>query len=805
MDKLYLPKEQIKTAFANALMNAYAKCKDILISPYDDSLVPNNILNKLSSDILSEEFVHVEVVGWLYQYFVDADREDAIDVIGGTDIDGALVSEATQVFTPEWIVKYLTDNSLGKYFASLFGEDKCRKSLDYYIKTEEILPPKSVVEEITFFDPCCGSGNILIYAFEVYMKMYTMLGVGEKFAARLILEKNIFGADIDLNSVAIASFALMMKAAEYDKDIFKSDLRPNIYHICDDDAIGSLAFCDDPSYVLGKKYNIVCTNPPYLGRIGGRMKSYLTSTMKPYSKDLFTAFMYRGLLLCKEGGYLAYLTPNVWMNLSSHKPIRELILDTKCITSLVMLEKGSFFTEASVDLCAFTVKNEALDTEGIYIRLKGAQGMQGQRCSLEEAVKSLQREEPCGYIYKVSSSFFNSFPCKIMAFYAPYAVARLFGRQTIGDVFTVKQGMTTGNNKKFVRYWYEVDVNSIGFGMKNSDEAKMSGKKWFPYNKGGKYRKWYGNNDYVVMYEDDGREMKEYTSKLPQGTWVRLKSRDYYFKTSVTWSFISSSHFGVRYSPEGSIFDVAGSSLFGDDLRYVLGFLCTKTAFYLLQLINPTMNYQIRDVKLLPFLEDENSKAEVESIVDRCISLSKADYDSCELSYDFKKDPLVELASKSLSVEEATYKYIASRKKDFEELKQHESQLNAIFAKIYGVEGVIDTYVKDEDITMKIPSEKECVQNLMSYIAGCAFGRYCDELSGVVSTKRKSLNFSALTEYAHDFLKDHFCGENEAYIEKVLETDIQTYYRKLFLKNHFSMYRKKPIYTKEGDSIVYFK
>lgn len=805
MDKLCVSKEQMKKAFANALMNAYAKCRDISISPYDDSLVPNSILNKLSSDILSEEFVHVEVIGWLYQYFVDADRAQAVDVIGGGDIEGSLITDATQVFTPVWIVKYLTDNSLGKYFASLFGEDKCFENLDYYIKTHEILPPETDVEEITFFDPCCGSGNILIYAFDVYMKMYTMLGVSQKTAARLILEKNIFGADIDSTSVDIACFALMMKAAEYDKDVFKYDIFPNVFHICDDDAIGSLALCDDEANVLGRKYNIVCTNPPYLGRIGGKLKSYLTSTMKSYSKDLFTAFIYRGFLLCKDGGYLAYLTPNVWMNLSSHKPIREFILDTKSITSLIMFEKGSFFTEASVDLCAFTVKNELSDNLGIYIRLQGASGMQGQRCILKEAVKCLQREAQCQYIYKVSSSYFKSFPDRIMAFYAPDAVARLFSKQTIGDVFTVKQGMTTGNNKKFVRYWYEVDVNSIGFGMKNSDEAKMSGKTWFPYNKGGKYRKWYGNNDYVVMYEDDGREMKEYTSHLPQGTWVRLKSRDYYFKNSVTWSFISSSHFGVRYSPEGSIFDVAGSSLFGDDLRYVLGFLCTKTAFYLLQLINPTMNYQIRDVKLLPFLEDEKAKAEVENIVDRCIFLAKKEYDSSELSYDFKRDPLVELAGKYLSVEKSVYKYIELRKNDFNELKQYESRLNTIFAKIYGVEGVIDTNVTDEDITMKIPDEKVCVENLMSYIAGCAIGRYSASLNGVVSTREKSLNFIAVAEYARNFLKTHFFGENEAYIEKLLGVDINTYYSKKFLKNHFAVYRKKPIYTKKGDSIVYFK
>ena len=805
MNLLSCTKEQIKSAFACGLMNAYAKHKGTEGVVYDDALVPQNILDTLSSDILSGEFVRVEDIGMLYQYFVNYDRAEAIDVISGNDIDGSMVSAATQVFTPDWIASYLTDNSLGKYFAANHGEAECIKHLPYYIHSREKLPDIKDTVSISFFDPCCGSGNILVYAFDVFMKMYICDGISPEVAAGFILKYNIYGADIDSTAVELASFSLMMKASEFDKNIFASGIRPNIHLLDDEDGIGSLGFSTDKNHITGKKFSVVCTNPPYLGRIGGNLKKYLNATAKPYSKDLFTAFMYRGLEYCREEGYMAYLTPNVWMYLSSHCPVRDLILDKKCLCLLMQMEKGSFFSEASVDLCAFVVKNKKESSEAIYIYPKGAIGMAGHKEALETITKSINSGVQSQNVYIRSSDSFDRLPGRIMAFYAPDNIGSLFDNIAVGDVFTVKQGMSTGNNKKFVRYWYEVPYEEIGFGMKTTEEACKSQKKWFPYNKGGKYRKWYGNNDYVVMYEDDGREMKEYTSKLPQGTWVRLKSRDYYFKKSVTWSFISSSHFGVRYSPEGSIFDVAGSSLFGEDLRYVLGFLSTKTAFYLLQLINPTMNYQIRDIKLLPYISDKKAKPEVEKLTDRCIELSRNDWNSYELSYEFATNPEVALSGGKLTVEEAVKQHIKNSQKAFDELKECETRLNGIFAKIYGTESITDICLTDKDITLKVPDEKTCLENLMSYIAGCAFGRFSPDRPGIISTKKKYLSYSAIEQYAEKFLEKEFCSPNKEYIEKTLGCDIHSYYRKHFLKKHYTAYRKRPLYTKKDTGIIYFE
>ena len=795
MDMLFSDKDKIKSAFVNAIINCYANKSGIPHNYLDDSCVPENILNTLSSDILSGEFVNVEVLGWLYQYFVDADRSGAVDVISGVDIEGESITAATQVFTPGWIVRYLTDNSLGKYFAAAYGENVCMDTLKSYFPSQHKLPQIKKTEEITFFDPCCGSGNILLYAFDVFMHIYTLSGVTSAEAAKKILTFNIFGADIDSNAVLLAKFSIRAKAALYGCSIADEDI--NICCISDDGGIGSLNV-DDVYPMLCKKYSVVCTNPPYLGRIGGCLKKYLNEHMKPYSKDLFTAFIYRGLMLCEDGGYLAYLTPNVWMYLSTHRYVRDLVLSYS-VDSLVQLGKGAFFSEASVDLSAFVVRKSSGSSQGIYIRSSDGGGMLSQQNYIENRFECLRKGEySSDNIFTVIAEYFDLFPDRIMAFYAPESIASLFGKKTIGDVYTAKQGMTTGDNKRFVKYWYEVPYETFGFGMKDTGEASRSGKKWFPYNKGGKYRKWYGNNDFVVMYENDGEEMKSYTATLPQGTWVRLKSREYYFCESVTWSFISSSHFGVRYSPGGSIFDVAGSSLFGENLKYVLGFLTTKTAFYLLQLINPTMNYQIRDIRALPFIIDENSKERVQCLVDGCIDLSRKDCECSELTYDFKKHPLL-LIDKT-DIETAVKEYIAQRYGDFNKLMEYENELNYIFSQIYSVESVISHCIEPEDITLKVPDESECIHSLLSYAAGCAFGRYNPHKDGVLSTQCKFLSVEQLASFVNDFV-----GECETYIYSVLKCDIYTYFKKQFIKKHFNMYRKRPLYTLEGNDIYYFK
>ncbi len=797
LDKTDLSLSEKKDVFISFICGEYAKRLGAEEFYLKDGLIPEYIKQKFSSDILSEELSHVEILGWLYQYFVDSDRASTVDAIGGRDISDEDVSSATQVFTPEWIVNYLVDNSLGRVFAE--GGFSCFET-EYFLKGSFSKREINDIRNITFFDPSCGGGHILIYAFDVFMKAYSYLGYSPKESAENILQFNLYGADIDPFTVRLCNFVLSMKAKEYGAKVNAN--------ICSLDGLvaGSLTL-DDSSCVLNRKYTVVCTNPPYLSKIGGEVKKYLNKTMKPYSKDLFTAFMYRGLKMCEKDGYMAYMTPNVWMFLSSHKSIREYILDNKTILSLFQLGKGAYFSEASVDICAFVIKNNKENTPGIYIRGEDfPKNLDSQKDSLKNAVSVYNSGKKCDYLYVKNREYFSYIADRPLAFWASENVHKAFKEKSIGDLYTVKQGMTTGNNKKFLRYWYNVPFDTIGFDMADCLMAKESGKKWFPYNKGGKFRKWYGNNEYVVLYENDGEEMKEYTSHLPQGTWVRLKSRDYYFKKSVTWSFISSSHFGVRFSPGGSIFDVAGSSLFGDDLLYVLAFLSTKTAFYLLQVINPSMNYQIRDIKSLPFIMDNDKKEYIHTLARRCIEISKEDWNSQETSYGFLKDPLVVAGEKIGSLKESLTEYINLCKNRFDSVLEAENELGSIFAKMYGLYEDIDCKVYNQDITIKIPDEIELLKKLISYCVGCAFGRFNPSENGVVSCNKKILPIQDVAVCVKNLLCKFF-SDSEYILEFIdgenLSDAICKYLNKDFFKNHKKQYHNKPIYFKEGNMLLY--
>ena len=798
-DRLAVGTDEVKSAFISMLMNRFAAFRG-LPERHDDSIIPVYIKEKLSSDISSGEVSHIENIGWIFQYFVDADRAQTVDAIGGGDVDDGSVTAATQVFTPEWIVEFLVDNSLGRIFAEI-GMDV--SGLKYLFGScdggetprKEHCEKLKKIENTTFFDPCCGSGHILVYAFDLFMNMYVRCGLSHAEAADRIA-KNLFGADIDPHAVRLAVFQLEMKALEYGVSV---DFSKNI-HLCANAPVGSLAFADDG--LFAQKFDVVCTNPPYLKKFGGELKEYLNSEMKPYSKDLFTAFMYRGLCYCKHGGYMAYMTPSVWLYLVSHRGIRDYILDEKSLRVLIQPRKGAFFSEAMVDICAFVVQNIKRDSRGVYIDIGG-----GANCAreLEQIAEKYNRGEVCGGVYERSAEYFGAIDGRPMAYAAPECVHALFGGERIGDVFTVKQGMTTGCNKRFLRYWFEVPFDEIGFSLGSTAEAAASGKRWFPYNKGGRFRKWYGNNEYVVMYADDGREMKEYTAQLSQGTWVRLKSRDWYFRESVTWSFISSSYFGVRYSPRGSIFDVAGSSLFGENLRYVLGFLCSSAAFYLLGIINPSMNYQIKDIRQLPYRVDERYKAEVERLVDECVEISKSDWDDSELSFGFKRDPVYALADGSKSVEECIAEHIGICVARRERMRANEEKLNRIFADICGIGGVVECDVPDGMITLRKTDSKICAENLISYFVGCVFGRYSDD--GVICTARRTLGADKVAALVEARIDECFRRGDAAVLAALCtdgkKNDLKGYIKGGFVGNHKRRFHGKGFYRKTGNRMEY--
>ncbi len=804
LEKLGTDPHSAKSGYIAMIVNRYALTHGMDIC-CDDGTIPQYIKQKFSADVSSADIFDAESMSWLYQYFVNTDRKNAVDAISGLEIDNSSVTAATQVFTPKWIVQYMIDNSLGRYWAEHTPCTAITEHLPYYIPHTAICNSPVDPEQITVFDPCCGCGNILIYAFDVLMLIYREAGADDATAARSIIRHNLSGADIDPYAAQLARFIITAKAFEYDKDILNSGITPNI-EIMNNDTIGSLAYNLSPDSITAKKFDIVCTNPPYLARMSRELKDFASRHIRPYAKDLFTAFMYRGLEYCNDGGYMAYMTPNVWMFLTSHKNIRHYILDNTRICTLLELEKGSYFSEASVDICAFVVQNAPGEDEGVYINPDtGLRNLAAQQNALKAAVDCLRNGKKSKYVYRLANRYFQNTPERILLYRADENIVRLFEKKTIGDAFTVKQGMTTGNNKKFLRYWWQVPYGDIGFDLTDTVTAADSGKSWFPYNKGGKYRKWYGNNDYVVMYADDGKEMKEYTSRLPQGTWVRLKSREYYFKEAVTWSFISSSRFGVRYSPTGSIFDVAGSSLFGDNLEYVLGFLGSKVAFYLLQLINPTMNYQIRDIKALPYIYDTSVSSRVENLVTQCISIAAKDWNNSETSYGFVQNPVV--AYGGLSLEKAVDGYINSAKADFDTMKQNETELNSIFIQLYGMNSTLEPGITDDDITLSMPDRQTALRDLLSYCAGISLGRFLPQ-GGINSIYTPAvMTVDQLCRRVQQYLTDTFGSFDEQYIASVLKVDeknvLKNYFEGQFIKDHTKKYKNCPIYSINGKNIIY--
>ena len=767
------------------------------------SVVYRYIKQKFSADIPSADIFDVENITWLYQYYINADRKNTIDAIGGRETDNRSISAATQVFTPKWIAEYMVDNSLGRYLTDLYPHTTVTSELTYYIPhTPTHLSADTDLKDIRFFDPCCGFGNILIYAFDVFMSIYRDMGYKDECAVRSILKNNLFGADIDEYSARIARFCLMAKAHSYCPDITLADVVPNI-EVISNGGIGSLSIDGDEGSVTTMKFDIVCTNPPYLSRMSRELKEYTKKHFKEYSKDLFTAFMYRGLEYCKPGGYMAYMTPNVWMYLSSHRAIRQYILNSKHICTLAELEKGSYFSRASVDICAFVIQNTTSEQKSIYINPHTRKrSLDSQQKAISQAILSIKSGADCDFVFTCHQSKFSKTRDNIIAYRVDESTLDLFTGIGIGDVFTVKQGMTTGDNKRFLRYWWQVPYSDIGFDMDSTDTAAHSKKKWFPYNKGGKFRKWYGNNEYVVMYENDGEEMKAYTSTLPQGTWVRLKSREYYFKEAVTWSFISSSRFGVRYSPAGSIFDVAGSSLFGDNLTYVLGFLGSKVAYYLLQTINPTMNYQIRDIKALPYIYDSTKALRVEEITHRCIEISEKEWNDRETSYRFVRDPLVR-SFKGCDLADAIDQYLTEYGASIRELQGLESELNSIFIDLYGLGHILSPAVCRDDITIPDTDAKTVIKNLISYCTGVYFGRFSTNggIENIYSPQSASIEDICI--YITEFINEAFGNNSCKYAETILGTNIRDYLQNQFIKDHTKKYKNCPIYQQQGNIINY--
>ena len=815
---------------------------------YSDILFPtgllmeNSLLVRLREEIGAE--APIELIGWLYQYYNSEKREVVYNgSMKKSKINKEYIAPATQLFTPDWIVKYMVENSLGKLALESTGiNENIKDNWKYYIDSElDKNSEKIKIEDIKILDPAMGSGHILVYAFDLLFEMYENLGWSTKETVLSILKNNLYGLEIDERAGQLASFALMMKAREKFSRLFSvlkreedfelntliieesNSLSEKIKNKVKDNNLNNLnkiiqEFEDAKEYgsilkletidkeilekefnilkesfnnneqetlifnedemiidineelelienlikqhtIMTDKFDITVTNPPYMGnsRMNGILKEYIDKNYPDVKSDLFVVFFIKCSEITKKKGYLAFMSPFVWMFIKSYEELRKIFIEEKTISSLVQLEYSGF-EDATVPICTFVLQNSYTDKKGEYIKLSDFKGAKNQPIKTLEAVKNPN----CNWRFQAKQKDFEKIPGSPIAYWVSDKILSIFEKmQNLKKDGDTRQGMATSDNNRFLRLWNEVNYNKIGYNMTNSQEALESKKKWFPYNKGGEFRKWYGNQEYLVNWENDGYEIKNYAESLYKSVTRTIKSISEYFKTSISWSKISSGNIAFRYYPKGFIFDVAGCSIFYKDeniMKYHFGLLNSKIAKTCLKVISPTLNYEAGQIAILPVLEKSSNN--ILRLIETIISISKEEWDSRETSWDFEKISLVD--GKDLRT--AFENYCSHWRDNFVQLHKNEEELNRLFIEIYELQDEMDEKVSFDDITIlkkeaKIveidnsktkefssESEKylydrgvslefnkdELVKQFLSYAIGCIMGRYSTNKSGLI-------------------------------------------------------------------------
>ena len=689
---------------------------------YTEMLLPNNILRQDSvlghmvSDIPEEDWQDaVQIIGWLYQYYNTELKDDTFAQLKkNVKITKERIPAATQLFTPDWIVRYMVENSLSRLWLEGHPNAELHDGWKYYLDEAEQEPEveaqlaklreeyKTIKpEEIKAIDPCMGSGHILVYAFDVLMQIYTSAGWDQREAAQSILKNNLFGLDIDDRAAQLAYFAVMMKARQYDRRLLTRGIQPNIYSIRESNGIQAMTIeyfhknapklkadieriitemRDAKEYgsilnitpvdfaglyarfdeirndinmmqmsaldellplvkcaeLLAQKYDVVVTNPPYMGGSGmnARLAEYAKVNYPNTKSDMSTVFMEKTVRMCNKIGYMSMINIPAWMFLSSYEKLREGLIAENTFVNMAHFGRGIFGSDFGTT--AFVIAKSHIDGyEGTYCRLFEKQG----------AVDSVETKEKwfldgMGH-FVANQSNFSRIPGSPVAYWVSSATLKTFAYPSIGQIAKPRQGLATGCNDIFIRLWHEVNEEKVNYMAESLDGAVKSQKKWFPYNKGGDYRRWYGNNEYLVNWERDGFEIRHFVDEKG-----KLRSRpqntQYYFHRCISWSLISSGRVAFRYKPDGHIFDVSGMSCFTEsNLLYLLGLCNTPVVDEFLSIFSPTINFQAGDIANIPVVIEKAKIGSVEDSVCDNIKISKTDWDSYETSWDFKRNPLV--------------------------------------------------------------------------------------------------------------------------------------------------------------------
>ena len=671
-------------------------------------LRPDSVLGQMVDAIPEEDWTdQVQIIGWLYQYYISEKHEEVIDPLHGKAVKKEDIPAATQLFTTDWVVRYILDNSLGRYWIERHPESRLAEKLSFLVTPKsgrfELVDENIRPEELKVLDPCVGSGHFLSYAFDVLMEIYRENGWSDRDAAKSIIENNLFGLDIDDRAAQLAYFAVMMKARKYNRRIISADTSPHIMAMQDSVGIsdelikyvskndksiqndlvtlrtvfanakeyGSIISVPKIDYrslymrigeikdtfaenfmdmslqaealdkipplikqaeILSGKYNVVVTNPPYLNRYSSELKSFVCAHYEAYKGDLFSVFMFRNFAFCKSGGYSGLMTPNVWMFIKTYENLRNYIINEKSIVSLIQMAKGAFFKEATVDICAFVLKNAKEKTRGLYLRLEDFKGdMEVQRQKVLEALA----DKNCGYFYEADRSNFSKIPGSPVAYWVSDHVFCAFDSTLLKDIASTKQGFKTGDNDRFLRLWFEVSTAKARLYTNN-------GQKWAPCTKGGEFRRWYGNLEYVVNWDNDGYLIKNFYDAKG-----KLRSRpqnlQINFKPAISWSSISSSKIHFRLYDEKMMYESKGPVLTSptDNFLYILAYVNSKVYQSFIDIVAPTLDYSEGSVLKAPYKRNDDSLNRVIHISGQSVSTSKSDWDSYETSWDFKRNPMV--------------------------------------------------------------------------------------------------------------------------------------------------------------------
>ena len=754
----------------------------------------------------------VEIIGWLYQYYNTEPKNKAFAKKG--KITKEEVPAVTQLFTPDWIVRYMVENSLGRMWVEGHPDDELKSKWKYYLDEAEqeefvqhelnkikaeyaTLKP----EDIKLIDPCMGSGHILVYAFDVFMQIYENAGWSQRDAAQSIIQNNIYGLDIDDRAAQLSYFAVLMKARQYDRKILTRGIEPNVYAVQESNGInrgqlkyfgagltdaeknvavsqieellntlndakeyGSLLNVEDYDWellekfventdtesqisfdtygldetaeqlkqlikigkVMAQKYEVVVTNPPYAGtsNLSTKVNDFVKKNYPDSKADLFAVFIERCGEMLKNNGFQAMITQHAWMFLSSFEKLREK-LQMKTLVNMAHLGARAFEEIGGevVQTTSFVIQdNYIMNYIGTYLRLLDGESQNEKECLF------LRREQR----YDTVQNIFTNIPTEPLAYWIGEKIVECYKKNTyISDYAKPCKGIDTGKNDIFLRLWFEVDENDQYIPNEKSD-IDFSKYKWFPYNKGGSYRKWYGNNEYIINWENNGEEIKKFSGS-------NLRNKDMYFREGVTWSTVSSNRNSFRYFNKGYLFDNGGSCLFSDVyLEYIQGLLNTKVAVELLK-IQPTMNNQPGTIGGLPLIINEN--IDIKKIVMENIALARFDWDSFETSWDFKCHPLISVISQNralfdditdIDLAECYTCWENECNERFNQLKANEEELNRIFIDIYGLQDELTPEVEDKDVTVRKADLQRDIKSLVSYAVGCMFGRYSLDEEGLV-------------------------------------------------------------------------